>query len=111
MSDPELLIHNFREAGKAYATARAEAQTLEHYRHVVLSKQMAMAEAKGAKSIAAQDRDARMSPEYQVHLDGMKVAILSESLRKTDLQAAEYEIEMYRTEAASKRLERKAYSA
>ena len=109
--EAEQLIANFREAGRLYASVKAEAQYLDHYRHVVLSKQMALAEAKGAKSIAAQDRDARNSPEYEVHLKGLQVAIMAEALRKTDLQAAEYAIEAWRTEQANKRMERKAYAA
>jgi hypothetical protein len=109
--EPEQLIQNFRQAGKAYAKAKAECQYLDHYRHVVLSSQMALAEANGAKSVAAQDRDARNSPEYQVHLKGLQAAIMAEALRKTDLQAAEYAIEVWRTEQADKRMERKAYAA
>ena len=110
-SAPEELIQLYRQAGQAYAKAKAECQTLEHYRHVVLSEQMALAEARGSKSIAAQDRDARTSAEYRVHLDGLKQAIMAEALRKTDLQASEYAIEVWRTEQANNRMERKSYAA
>lgn len=111
MKETEALLHTYREAGKAYAKAKATAVYQEHRRHVVLAHEMALAEANGAKSVAAQDRDARNSAEYQAHLEKLYKATQEENFRRADLQAAEYEIEVWRTEQANMRQERKAYAA
>ena len=111
MSDQtEKLLDSFRDAKKRHAKAHSEAAFLEHYRKVVLARAMKAAHEFGFVTVASQDREAHASDEYLAHIKGLKEANEQARLWEAEAREAELAIEIWRTEQASERLERKAYN-
>lgn len=109
--DIEHLIQQYRDIAEQYAPARAKREYIEEYKKSLLSLLMKDAERHGATSAAAQERDARARGEYLELLDGLQAAVLAEEKLRYHMKATEIEIEVWRTQEASARAERRMYGA
>ncbi len=107
----EMMINKYRLAGPLAASAKAKRVYLEEFKRTLLALLMKDAEIKGCKVVSAQDRDAYADDRYVDHLKGYKVAVEEDELMKFEVKRLELEIEVWRTQQANERLERKAYSA
>ena len=96
-----------RDGAESDAQARATRIHLEHWIKTVLAQETAKSEA---KSIAAAEVGARISPEFIAALDGLRAAIYEDEKRRFLRSAAEARIEAYRTQEATRRAEGKGYS-
>jgi hypothetical protein len=107
----ERRMNELRELSKAYAKAKAQHSYLEEFKRSKLAMLMKLAEGAGHSSAAAQEREARAHPDYLELLEGLRDATeRSESLR-WQLQIAEIGAEVWRTQQANQRAERKGYGA
>lgn len=107
-TDPEFLIHEYRQAGHRYAKLRAAHEAAEHYRKVLLAILMAHS---SESSVAAQEREALTDEQYSAHLGKLRACVEAMETARIDVKAAEYAIEVWRTQQANDRMERKAYAA
>ena len=107
----EQLLTRYRDAAKEYAISKAQADYLADFKKHLVATLMKTAEAAGAKSAAAQEREAYASEGYLVHIKGLAEAVQTSVLRQHQLKAVELEIEIWRTKQANERQERRAYSA
>ena len=101
----EVMLHNLREAGEAFARAKASRLMAEHMRKVVLALEQ-KTHQEGCKSVAAQEREALASERYKQHISDEAKACFDEEMARTRLKDAEYRLELYRTESANLRAER-----
>lgn len=111
MSDLEIIeahLERVRKASRDYAKAESEYQKLDHFRHSLLANLMRRAEQDGCKSAVAQDREARASREYTEFLEGLAVAHERSIRLKWDLEIAKWQVELYRTQEATRRVELRA---
>lgn len=106
--EPELLIQDFRKAGYRYAKMKAAYEAAEHYRKVLIAILMSRS---SETSIAAQEREALKDEQHQQHLAKLRSCVEKAEEAKTDLRAAEFAIEVWRTRQANERMERKSYAA
>lgn len=109
--DIESLITQYRQIAEQYAPAKAKREYIEEYKKSLLALLMKDAERSGSSSAAAQERDARARTEYLDFLDGLKEAVLAEEKLRYHMKATEIEIEVWRTQEASARAERRMYGA
>lgn len=112
MSDEriEARLAELREVAGRYASAFADRSYLEEYKKSHLAILMKEYEPDN-KTSAAQEREALADPRYLATLKGLKAATeLSEKLR-WELRIAETGAELWRTQQASQRAERKGYGA
>jgi len=107
-TDPEFLINEYRRCGHHYAKMRASEQAAEHYRKVLLAILMSHSTE---TSVAAQEREAYADEQYATHLGKLRAAVEGMESARIDMRAAEYAIEIWRTQQANERMERKAYAA
>lgn len=105
--EADVLIARGLEVTEKYATARAEAEYLEHFRRVKLAMLMRNAEHEGCKSVAAQEREALAHPDYTTFLRGLQVAQEKAEKLRWECKIMEWEVELTRTQEASKRAELK----
>jgi hypothetical protein len=107
----EARMQELRELSKEYAKAKAQQVYLEEFKKSKLAILMKAAEVAGHKSATTQEREARASDSYIEFLDGLKDAVeRAESLR-WQLQIAEIGSEVWRTQQANQRAERRGYGA
>jgi len=78
---------------------------MEEYKSSLLAKLMQNAQLNGVTSAAGQERDARASNDYHIHLDGLREAVEAEETLRWQLIAAQAKCEVFRTLEASKRNE------
>ena len=105
----ERRMQELRELSKDYAKAKAQQSYLDEFKKSKLAMLMKVAEKEGHTSAAAQEREARASDAYIELLDGLRDATeRAESLR-WQLQIAEIGSEVWRTQEANKRAERRGY--
>lgn len=107
----EELLHQYRNLAEKYAPAKALREYLDEYKKSLLSILMKDAERQGFSSAASQEREARARSEYLSLLDGLKDAVMDEEKLRYHLKATEIEIEIWRTQEASARAERRMYGA
>jgi len=105
----ERRLDELRKIAARYATYKAEAEYLEHFRKSKHALLMREAELKGVKTAAGQERDAYAHPDYQELLMGYKVAIERSEQARWELEIARMGVELWRTTQANKRVEAKAY--
>ena len=108
--NPETLLHAAREAHRKAAETKAQLDHLEHYRRHIIAKLMIEAEKAGARSVAAQEKEALGSEAYLTFLKGLEAARVASALAEWDAKESVYRIELYRTQQANQRQERKAYN-
>lgn len=106
--DLERYLQAVRDAAEEWAQAKSNLVFLEHYRRALLAKLM---KDSGEKSAAAQERDALASEMYGAHLEALREAVKEEAVMHWTLKRAEMKVELWRTQQATARLERKAYNA
>jgi hypothetical protein len=107
----EKRIDELRELADKRATAIAERDYLEEFKKSKLAILMAEAEQAGATTNAAQEREARRNKDYLIFLDGYRVAVeLAEKL-DWELKIALKGADLWQTQQANERAERRAYGA
>lgn len=107
----EPLLDRYRSLAEKYAPARAKREYLDEYKKSLMALLMKDAERSGATSAAAQERDARARQEYLDLLDQLRDAVHDEEKLRYHMKAVEIEIEVWRTQSANERFERRAYGA
>jgi hypothetical protein len=84
---------------------------LEQFRKSKKALLFIEAEQKGIKTMAEREAYAYAHPDYLELLEGLRVAVSEEERLKTQIGAAQLRIDLYRTEQANQRMERKGYGA
>lgn len=107
----EHLLHQYRTLADLYAPARATREYIDEYKKSLLALLMKDAERNGVSTAAGQEREARARGEYLELLDKLKTAVHEEEKLRYHMKAVEIEIEMWRTQSANQRVERRAYGA
>lgn len=107
----EHLLHQYRTLAEKYAPAKATREYIDEYKKSLLALLMKDAERQGVSTAAGQEREARARGEYLGLLDQLKAAIHEEEKLRYHMKAVEIEIEMWRTQSANERVERRAYGA
>jgi len=100
-----------RDRARPYADAKASRVYLEQFRKSKKAILFIEAEQKGVKTIAEREAYAYSHPEYLELLEGLRVAVGEEERLKMQITAAQLRIDLYRTEQANNRTERKGYGA
>lgn len=109
--DIEQLLHKYRQLGVPYGQAKAKRVYLEEYKKSLLALLMKGAEQAGHKTVSAQEREALCNQQYTSLLHDLQTAVENEEQQRFDIKRIEMEIEVWRTEQANERMERKAYGA
>jgi hypothetical protein len=99
--DPQAAVDFIKDNAGALAKAKAERVYLEAYSKSL--KSILMAQSAG-KSMAEQERDAQMHPDYLQHLDGLKAAVEAEERLRWLMVAAQARVEVWRTSSANDRM-------
>ena len=100
-----------REIAGKFAKAYANREHLDEFKKSKLAILMKQAERDGFSTSAAQEREARAHPEYLSLLDGLRAAVEASELLRWELKIAEIGSEIWRTQQANVRAERKGYGA
>ena len=115
MSDSiERRLEELRQCAKKYSKAKAECEYLSHFRKsklAMLMKKYQLKYPENCKTAAAQEKEARCDPEYIEILEGLKEATEIEAESFWLLKIAQMGAELWRTQQASERAERKGYGA
>ena len=110
MNEPlEKRLTELREQATLYAEAEAQRSYLDNYKHSKLALLMKDAEVAGAKSVAAQEREARAHPEYIELLGALRDATEIAEKNKWFLNIAMRGSSLYQTQQATLRAEMNAY--
>ena len=109
--EEERYAMKIREAGEQMRSAEEEIGRAEAMEKMVYAKAMVEAEGEGHKTAAAQMRFADLQGDvYNARVNrGVAKGMLAAA--KAEFRACEIEFEQWRSEKASNRLERRAYSA
>jgi hypothetical protein len=107
----ERRMHELRELAPQYAKARAQVAYLDEFKKSKLAMLMKVAEQHGATTAAAQERDARCHPDYLELLEGLKEAMERAETLRWELQVTSIRADVWRTQEATKRAERRGYGA
>ena len=95
---------------KIFSEKKAYRVYLEEYSKTIKSQQMKAAEKDGYKTATSQEREARLSEVYTNHLDLVRGVYQEELKAQFYMKKIEMEIELFRTQQASQRLDRKAHN-
>lgn len=101
--DPQAAVDFIIKAAPMYAKAKAERVYLEHFRKSKKALLMKDAEAKGAKTSAAQETIAYSDDKYQELLIALRDATYREENWRWKLIAKQAEVEIWRTDSANNR--------
>ena len=107
----EKRMQELRTLGADYAKAKAQVEYIDEFKKTKLAMLMQEAEAKGHKTAVAQEREARTHPEYIDLLDSYRAAVEVAEKCRWELKVAEIGVEVWRTQQANERNERKGYGA
>ena len=110
----ERRMQELRELASKYAKAKANTEYLAHFRKskiAMLMKKYELKYPKECKTAAAQEREARCDDEYLEILDGLRQATEESEQALWELRIAQMGAELWRTQQASERAERKSYGA
>lgn len=107
----EQLLNKYRQMGVPYGQAKANRVYLEEYKKSLLSLLMKGAEKQGHKAVSAQEREAYANPQYVELLKVLQGAVEAEEAQRFEIKRIEMEIEVWRTNQANERMERRAYGA
>lgn len=110
MEDIEVILERYRELIEPFASAKAKRSYLEEYRKSMIAIQMKVAEQNGHKTVSAQEREALASKEYQEMLSSIRDLTEKEESMRYRIRQLEMEIEVWRSQQANERQERKAYN-
>ena len=111
MQEIERALNYLRDTAKQYAIAKGQCEYMKEFRKSKKALLMVQAEQEGIHAGNKQEVYAYAHEEYQEFLKGLRVAIEEEAKLRHLMKAAEYRIEIYRTQQANQRFERKAYGA
>ena len=100
-----------RDTAGKFAKAYAQKEYIDEFKKSKLAILMKKYEREGAKTSAQQERDARADPDYIQLLEALKTAVEDSERLRWELKIAEIGAEVWRTQQASKRAERKGYGA
>ena len=100
-----------RDKAGEFAEAKSNRVYLEQFRKSKKALLMLEAEKNGVKTIAAQEAYAYAHSEYLELLQGLQAAVEREEYLSMQIRAAQIRIELFRTEQANQRAERKGYGA
>ena len=103
--DPQKAVDYILHNAKAYAFAKAHRIYVEEYRKSL--KAMLMKRSMET-AVNAQERDAYSNDEYRAHLQAIFDAVMEEQTYHWKMVAAQAEIEIWRSQEASSRMEYKA---
>ena len=92
-----------RDNALKLAQAKAHRVLLEEHRKTLKARLMIEAEKNGTTAIAAQEREAYASEQYETHIEGLSAAVQEETHLYALMKAAEIKIEAWRTQEASNR--------
>lgn len=109
MIDIEKTLTYMREHAREYSQAKANRVHLEQFRKSKKSMLMHCAELAGMKTGQERETYAYSHPEYIELLDGLRVAVEQEEYLRIMLEGCRLKVELYRTQCANDRIERKAY--
>jgi hypothetical protein len=101
----EARFAEFEALGKEWAVAKAQHGALEEWKKIVLAREMKLAEARGATSAAAQERDARASNTYAEAVDAVHAADEKALALGMKIKSLEMRFEHWRTVQATRRAE------
>ena len=104
-------LRQIRIKARQYAEAKGELVRLQEYKRVIRARLMHQALEEGHKTIAAQERESDRDPQYQDYLLALSAATENETRLHWELKTAEWEVELYRTQEASRRAEIRGYAA
>jgi hypothetical protein len=107
----EALLTQYRSMADDYAGARANRSYLDEFKKSLIAMLMKESERNGCKTTSSQERDALADARYAAHLDALRIAVEREERLRYFVKQIEMEIEVWRTEQANERFERKAYAA
>ena len=107
----EELLDKYRSLEDPYSQACADRIHAEDYKKSLLALLMKDAELMGAKTAAAQEREALSNPKYVEWLEHVKTVVGRHEKIRFHRSRLELEIEVWRTVQANERMERKAYGA
>lgn len=111
MSSIEQRMAELRECAKRYATAQAQRVYLEQFRKSKKALLMRAAEQGGHKTSAQQEREAYAHEDYIALLEGLRVATEEAERCRWELEIARMGAELWRTQSANQRAERRGYGA
>lgn len=95
-------LNRYLELGEQYAEAKAELANIENVKHSLLAM---AAKASGESSVAAQQREAYASPEYEQWCRDHYAAVKACEWVRLRLEAARLWFEMARSEESTRREE------
>ena len=110
-SQIERRMQELRETAGKFAKAYAQKEYLEEFKKSKLAILMKKYELEGHKTSAGQEREARADPEYREMLIAIQGATEESERLRWELKVAEIGAEVWRTQAANRRAERKGYGA
>ena len=100
-------MHELRTKAREMSDAAAMRYHLDHSRKSVLALAMKTAEEHGAKSVAAQEREAYASAEYERWLNGAVEAVRNHERLRLEFDLIKLRFEAWRTRQATRRAEMK----
>jgi hypothetical protein len=86
-----------------FAKFKAQRTSLEHYRKILKARLMKKAMASGVKTAQAQEREAYCTAEYEQIVEAIEVATEQETRLYWELNLFQIEVNVWRTEEASRR--------
>lgn len=86
-----------------FAKFKAQRTSLEHYRKILKARLMKKAMREGVKTAQAQEREAYSSAEYEQIVEAIEVATEQETKLYWELTLFQTEVNVWRTEEASRR--------
>lgn len=111
MKDIEHTLTFLRNNAEAYAKAKSERVYLEQFRKSKKALLCIEAQKSGLKTGQEREAYAYSHKDYIELLEGLKVAVEEEERLKLMVESARLRVEVWRTENANARVERKGYNA
>ena len=109
MTEIETLTRKYAKLGDEYPAAKAKRVYLEEYKKSLIALLMKDAERKGSNSVSGQERDALCRQEFLDHLLSLERAVEADERLRFEIKRIEMEIEIWRTNQATERMERRTY--
>lgn len=101
-ADPHAAVEYMLQAAPRFARARAQRLHLEEFRK---SKKALLMQQSEGKTVSEREADAYAHPDYIALLEGYKAAVEAEETMRWKLKAAELQVEVWRSQEASNRLQ------
>lgn len=103
--DPQEAVDYMLKTAPRYAAAKAKRVQLEEFRK---SKKAILMQQADGKTVADREAFAYSHPEYIELLSGLESAVEAEELFRWKMKAAELQVEIWRSQEASNRVEGRA---